>query len=96
MYTPLISIDPRKCEEVCKRRVFPVDSDRKESTCKAKDLGLIPGWRRSSGEGNGYPLQYSCLGNPMDRGAWQATEQWGLKRVGHNLATKQQQQYMYS
>ena len=73
MYTPLISIDPRKCKEVCKRSVFPVDSDSKEYTCKAKDLGLSPGWGRSSGEGNGYPLQYSCLENPMDRGTWWAT-----------------------
>ena len=39
----------------------------------ARDSGLIPGSRRSPGEGNGKPLQYSCLGNPMDRGAWQAT-----------------------
>ena len=37
------------------------------------DPGLIPGSGRSLGEGNGNPLQYSCLGNPMDRGAWQAT-----------------------
>ena len=37
------------------------------------DPGLIPGWGRSPGEGNGNPLQYSCLGNPMDRGAWWAT-----------------------
>ena len=37
-----------------------------------KDGGLMPGWERSSGEGNGNPLQYSCLENPMDRGAWQA------------------------
>jgi len=44
----------------------------KESTCKAGDLGSIPGLGRSRGEGNGYPLQYSCLENPMDRGAWQA------------------------
>ena len=44
----------------------------KESTCKAGDLGSIPGLGRSPGEGNGYPLQYSCLENPMDRGAWQA------------------------
>ena len=41
----------------------------------ARDSGLIPGSRRSPGEGNGNPLQYSCLGNPMDRGAWQATVQ---------------------
>ena len=45
----------------------------KESACKARDPGLIPGSGRSSGEGNGYPLQYSCLENSMDRGAWQAT-----------------------
>ena len=48
-------------------------SDGKESTCNAGDVGLILGWGRSPGEGNGYPLQYSCLGNPMDRGAWRAT-----------------------
>ena len=52
---------------------FPSDSDGKESTCNAGDLGLIPGWGRSSGEGNGNPLQYSFLENSMDRGAWLAT-----------------------
>ena len=52
---------------------FPGGSDGKESACNAGDLGLIPGWGRSPGEGNGYPLQYSCLENPIDRGAWQAT-----------------------
>ena len=45
----------------------------KEPTCQAGDTGSIPGSGRSPGEGNGNPLQYSCLGNPMDRGAWQAT-----------------------
>ena len=45
----------------------------KESACNAGDAGSIPGLERSPGEGNGNPLQYSCLGNPMDRGAWQAT-----------------------
>ena len=39
----------------------------------ARDVGLITGWGRSPGEGNGNPLQYSCLENPMDRGAWRAT-----------------------
>ena len=48
-------------------------SDSKESTCNAGEQGAIPGSRRSSGEGNGNPLQYSCLENPMDRGAWQFT-----------------------
>ena len=47
----------------------------KESSCNAGDLGSIPGWGRSRGEGNGNPLQYSCLENAMDRGAWQATVQ---------------------
>ena len=42
----------------------------KESTCNVGDLGLIPGSGRFPGEGNGYPLQYSCLENSMDRGAW--------------------------
>ena len=52
---------------------FSSGSDGKESTCNAEDLGSISGSGRTPGEGNGYPLQYSCLGNPMDRGAWQAT-----------------------
>ena len=48
---------------------FPGGSDSKESAHSTGDLGLIPGWGRSSGEGNGYPLQYSCLENSMDKGA---------------------------
>ena len=52
---------------------FPCGSDHRESSCNAGDLGLIPGSGRYPGEGNGNPLQYSCLENPMDRGAWQAT-----------------------
>ena len=44
-----------------------------ETACNAGDAGLIPGSGKSSGEGNGNPLQYFCLGNPMDRGAWEAT-----------------------
>ena len=52
---------------------FPYSSAGKESACNAGDLGLIPRWGRSSGEGNGNPLQYSCLENPMDRGACWAT-----------------------
>ena len=52
---------------------FPGGSDNKESACNVGDLGSIPGLGRSPGEGNGYPLQYSCLGNNMDRGAWWAT-----------------------
>ena len=54
---------------------FPGGSDGKESTCNARDPGSIPGLGRSLGEGNGYPFQYSCLENSMDRGAWQDTVQ---------------------
>ena len=52
---------------------FPGGSDGKEAACNAGDLDSIPGLRRSPGEGNGNPLQYSCLENPMVRGAWWAT-----------------------
>ena len=68
-------------------RGFPGGSDGKESACNAGDLGSIPGLGRSPGEGNCYPLQYFCLENPMDRGAWRATVH-GVARVGHNLETK--------
>ena len=51
---------------------FLSGSDGKESNCNAGDLSLIPGSGRSPGERNGYPLQYSCLENSMDRGAWWA------------------------
>ena len=53
---------------------FPGGSDGKESACNAGDVGLIPESGRSPGGGNGYPLQYSCLENFMDRGAWWATD----------------------
>ena len=53
--------------------ILPVSSDRRESSCNAGDLGFIPGLGRSSEEGDGNPLQYSCLENPMDRGTWRAT-----------------------
>ena len=52
---------------------FPGGSAGKQSVCNAGDLGLIPGLGRSPGEGNGNPLQYTCLENPMDRGTWRAT-----------------------
>ena len=52
------------------------------------DPGSISGLGRSPGEGNGKPLQYSCLGNPMDREAWKATVLGAAKRVGHDLVTK--------
>ena len=52
---------------------FPGGSDGKVSACNVGDLGSIPGWGRSLGARNGNPLQYSCLENPMDGGAWWAT-----------------------
>ena len=64
------------------QRGFPRGSSSKESTCNAGDtggVGLIPGSGRSSGGGNGNPLQCSCLENPMDRGAWWATAH-GVKK----------------
>ena len=51
---------------------FPGGSEGKESACYAGDVGLIPGLGRSPGEEKGYPLQYSCLENSMERGAWEA------------------------
>ena len=66
---------------------FPHSSVSKESACNAGDPGSIPGLERSPGEGNGNPLQYFCLENPVDRGAWQATVH-GVTRIGHYLATK--------
>ena len=61
---------------------FPGGLDGKGSACNAGDLGSIPELGRSPGEGNGNPLQYSCLGNPMVREAWQATVH-GVTRVRH-------------
>ena len=66
---------------------FPPSSVSKESACNAGDLGSIPRSGRSPGGGNGNPLQYPCLENPIDRGAWQATVH-GVTRVRYNLATK--------
>ena len=60
---------------------FPGGSDGKESACNVSDLGLIPGSGRFPGEGNDNPLQYSCLENPMNRGACWAT--------GHGIAKSQ-------
>ena len=66
---------------------FPYSSVGKKSACNVGDLGLIPGLGRFSGEGNGNPLQDSCLENSMERGAWQAIVH-GVTTVRHNLATK--------
>ena len=63
-------------------RGFPGGSDGKEFAYGVGDTGSIPGLRKSPGEGNGYPLQQSCLENSMDRGVWGATAN-GSQRVGH-------------
>ena len=62
----------------------------KNLPAKAGDAGSVPGLGRSFGEGNGNPLQYSCLANPMDRRTQVGYNPWGLKRVRHDLVTNQQ------
>ena len=66
---------------------FPDGSDGKASAYNAGDLGSIPGLGRFPGEGNGNPLQYSCLENPMDGGAWCRPLSMGSQRVRHDWAT---------
>ena len=73
----LVKEDPR-CHGATKPMTtttegFPGGSTDKESAYNARNMGLIPGLGRSSGEGNGNPLQHACLGNPTDRGTWKAT-----------------------
>ena len=69
---------------------FPGGSEVKNPPINSGDMRLIPGSGRSPGEGNGNPLQYSCLGNPMDRGAW--TEEPGrLQSTGSHRVGQQQQ-----
>ena len=73
------------------------DLDSKESACNAEDPGSIPGLGRFPGEGNGYPLQYSCLEDSMDRGAWWATVHGVTKSRTHSrsLERKKKIHYMY-
>ena len=72
----------------------------KNQPASAGDLGWIPGLGRPPGEGNGNPLQYSCLRNPMDRRAWQATvhgkERLDHRKVGPDLANKQRIMALFS
>ena len=70
--------------------MLPTWLSRKESTCRAGDTALIPGLRRSLGEGNVYPLQYSCLENSMDRGAWWATVHGVAEELDVTYRLKQQ------
>ena len=71
-----------------KKRGLPRGLRGKEFAHQAGDSGSIPGSGLSPGKGNGNPLQYSCLGNPLDRGAWQAIVM-GSQRVGHDLVNEQ-------
>ena len=73
---------------VSKGMLLLCGSDGKESACKEEDLASVLGSRRYPGESNGYPLQYSCLENPMDRGAWQVRLQsTGSQRVRQDRMT---------
>ena len=69
---------------------FPDGSVVKNPTANAGDAGSIPGSGRSPEGGNGYPLQYSCLENPMDRGAWRATVHGVAKELDTTQTTTQQ------
>ena len=71
---------------------FPGGSVVKNPPANVGDVGSSPGSGRSPGEGNGNPLQYSCLENARDRGAWWAT----VQRAGHNSATKTTTKLIYS
>ena len=70
--------------------VFLCKNEVAHLSFNTRDPGSISGSGRSPGEGNGNPLLYSCLGNPVDRGAWLAVGLWGSQRVRHNLVTEQQ------
>ena len=72
-------------DEWCGPLGFPGSSDGKESACNSGDSDLIPGTGRSPGEGNGYPLQFTCLENSMDRGA--RLQSMGSQRVRHDWTT---------
>ena len=85
------TVEPGGLPSMGSHRVGHDWSDLADLAAAAGDISSIPGLGRSPGEGNGNPLQYSYLRNPMDRGAWQATVH-GVTRVVHASATKQQQQ----
>ena len=74
---------------------FPGGSGSKESACDVGDLGSVPGWGRSPGEGNGYPLQCAGLENSMDRGAWQVTV-CGVAKSQTWLGDQHFQEFMWS
>ena len=81
----------KKHNPIIVRVAFPGGSVVKKLSAYARDSGLVPGSGRSPVEGNDNLCQYSCLENPMDGGAWPPTVHGCLKRVRHDLVTKQQQ-----
>ena len=85
----LATIQPTKSCWYLIRYIFvlgsPIGSDGKESACNERDPDLIPGLGKSSGEGIGNPLQYSCLENSTDRGAWRATVR-GVTKIQPQLS----------
>ena len=91
------------CSSVCLNNIslythatgFPGGSLVKNLPANAEDMDSIPGLARSSGEGNGNTLQYSCLEHPMDGGAWWAAVYGGRKRAGCDLVTKTTATYMH-
>ena len=83
LFASCLSLKPR----TIMGRHFPGGSDGKASVYNVGDLGSIPGSGRFPGEGNGNPLQYSCLENPMDRGAWCRLLSMGSQRVRHDWVT---------
>ena len=83
VYTNILKTSLHIWGQVMCTRSFPSGSDGKEFACYAGDLDSIPGWGRSPGEGNGNPLQHSCLENSMDRRAWQATVHGVTKSQTH-------------
>ena len=86
-YICLASILGSRARDILLAILPPHSLVGKSSACNAGDPGSIPGSGRCPGKGNGNPLQYSCLENPIDRGAWQATVH-RTARVGHDLGTK--------
>ena len=78
--------DERKNLCISCRMGFPGGSDGKEYACDVGDPGLIPGLGRSPGEGNGNPLQYSCLKNSMDRRTWQSVYSLRIAKSGTGLS----------
>ena len=90
--TGTLKLTREKSKELVSNLGFPGGSLAKNSPVSTGDMGSISGLGRFPGEGNGSPLQYSCLGNPMDRGAWQGYTQRCHKRVRRELATNSNKQ----